>query len=268
MNNHPKTKWRFYIDRGGSFTDVIARSPDGTLLSTKLLSENPENYDDAALEAIRRFLKTPKSQPLPTDMIESVKIGTTVATNALLERKGAPVALVMTKGLRDALDIAYQARADIFALNIQKPAPFYERVIEAHERMDANGNILVPLDIPTVQAHLRKVYDEGFRSLAICLLHAYLNPEHEDKIATIAKQIGFTHVMTSAQASPLVKLIPRGQTAVLDAYLSPVLRAYVQKISTALTAPDGENSPDISFMQSSGGLANLSHFYGRNAVLS
>ena len=257
------TSWKFWIDRGGTFTDIVALDPDGDIQTKKLLSQNPENYQDAALEGIRQFLGVPKNQPLPGEKIASVKMGTTVATNALLERAGEPTALVITAGLSDALEIGYQARSDIFALNVLKPAPLYDAVVEINERLDADGQVLTVLDTSQAKTDLQALYNAGTQALAIVFLHAYKNPKHEQEIAALARTIGFTQVSTSAEASPLVKMISRGRTAVVDAYLSPILRGYTERVASAL-----EGVGELLFMQSSGGLADASNFHGRNAVLS
>ena len=198
-------KWRFWIDRGGTFTDIVARGPDGGLLTKKLLSENPENYADAALEGMRQFLGAPQNTPLPSHKIHSVKMGTTVATNALLERKGEATLLAITAGLRDVLEIGTQARDDIFALNILKPAPLYQDLIEVDERLSASGDVITPLDVEKIRQGLQAAYDTGYRALAVVLLHAYKNPEHELQIAQIARKIGFTQTSTSHEASALNK---------------------------------------------------------------
>ncbi len=257
------TSWKFWIDRGGTFTDIVALEPGGDIQTKKLLSENPENYADAALEGIRQFLGVPKNQTLPGEKISSVKMGTTVATNALLERTGEPTALAITAGLPDALEIGYQARADIFALNVLKPAPLYDAVVEIDERLGADGQVLTAPDMVKVRTDLQRVYDKGFRALAIVFLHAYRNPEHEIRVAAAAHDIGFTQISTSAEASPLIKMIARGRTAVVDAYLSPILRGYIDRV-----ADDLGDVGELLFMQSSGGLADASNFHGRNAVLS
>lgn len=259
-------KWRFWVDRGGTFTDIVAIDPNGQISTKKLLSSNPENYADAAIEGIRLCLEVPQDFPIPSDCIEHVKMGTTVATNALLERKGEKTALAITAGLRDALEIGYQARDDIFALKIDKQAPLYDRVIEINERLDASGGVLQTPNIGKAKADLQALFDQGYRSIAIVFAHAYLNPEHEQVIANLARKTGFTQVSTSHEASPLIRMISRGDTAVVDAYLSPVLRHYIDQVRSALQE-DGR-APDLLFMQSSGGLANASHFHGRHAVLS
>jgi len=261
------TGWKFWVDRGGTFTDIVACDPGGKLRTKKLLSENPESYEDAALEGIRRFLDVASDAPLPSDKIASVKMGTTVATNALLERKGEKTALMITAGLRDALEIGYQARADIFALQVIKPAPLYDGLVEIDERLDADGNVLTAPNLDEARADLQALYDDGYRSLAVVLLHAYRNPAHEKMIAELARDIGFTQVSTSFEASPLIKMISRGRTAVVDAYLSPILRSYIDRVAAAFASDKGRAS-ELLFMQSSGGLADAAHFHGRNAVLS
>lgn len=259
-------KWRFWIDRGGTFTDIVAIDPTGKLATDKLLSSNPEQYADAALEGIRRFLKHPADMPLPGEHIASVKMGTTVATNALLERKGEKTALAITAGLRDALEIGYQARDDIFALDIKKAAPLYSGLIEIDERLDARGEIIKSVDLVQTQSDLKSLFDQGYRSLAIVFLHAYINPDHEQEVAAMARTLGFTQVSTSHEASPLIRMISRGDTTVVDAYLSPILNNYIDHIEVALNASG--QGPKLLFMQSSGGLAKAGNFYGRNAVLS
>jgi len=263
MNNPRSKQWRFWIDRGGTFTDVVAVDSKGELHTKKLLSENPESYDDAALEGIRQFLGAAKTEPLSGHKIRCVKMGTTVATNALLERKGERTALAITAGLRDALEIGYQARNDIFALNIDKPPTLYESVLEITERLDADGNVITALDLGKAKTGLIDLYNNGYRALAIVFAHSYLNPAHEQAVEKLAREIGFTQITTSSGASPLIKMIYRGDTAVIDAYLSPILKRYVDKVTKALG--DG---PEILFMQSSGGLAAAEFFQGRNAVLS
>src|SRR6185295_8591942 len=252
--------WHFWIDRGGTFTDVVARSPGGREIVRKLLSINPGRYDDAALEAIRAILA---EHDASADDIAAVRLGTTVATNALLERKGAQVALVVTQGFADALEIGTQARPDIFALNIVKPDLLQKRMIEARERVTAEGDVLTPLDEGHARAELQRAYDDGFRAIAIACLHGWAYPAHERRLAAIARQIGFTQVSVSSEISGLIKFVPRADTTVADAYLSPVLRAYVDGFAHGLKT-DG----DILFMQSNGGLAHANAFRGRDAVLS
>ncbi|HWK38644.1 MAG TPA: hydantoinase/oxoprolinase N-terminal domain-containing protein, partial [Hyphomicrobium sp.] len=259
-------KWQFFIDRGGTFTDVVARAPDGRLLARKLLSENPGAYDDAALEAIRRFLGVETGAEIPAERIAAVKMGTTVATNALLERKGDATALVITGGLKDQLEIGTQARPDIFAKRIIKPDMLYRRAIEADERVRADGTIERALDIAALETELRAAKAEGIDAVAIVFMHAYAFPEHERMGADLARRIGFAQVSVSHEVSPLIKLVPRGDTTVADAYLSPVLRRYVERVSGALRSDSG--GPKVLFMASSGGLKSADTFRGRDAILS
>jgi len=259
-------KWQFFIDRGGTFTDVVARAPDGRLLARKLLSENPGAYDDAALEAIGRFLGAETGARIPAERIAAVKMGTTVATNALLERKGDATALVITGGLKDQLEIGTQARPDIFAKRIVKPDMLYRCAIEANERVRADGSIERALDLGALETELRAAKAYGIDGVAIVFMHAYAFPEHERIAADLARRIGFAQVSVSHEVSPLIKLVPRGDTTVADAYLSPVLRRYVERVSDALRS-DGEG-PKVLFMASSGGLKSADTFRGRDAVLS
>ena len=222
-------KWHFWIDRGGTFTDVVARTPDGRILARKLLSENPGAYDDAALEAIRLFLDVPSGAAIPSERIGAVKMGTTVATNALLERKGDPTLLVITRGFKDQLEIGTQARPDIFAKRIVKPEMLYSRVVEADERVRADGTVERPLDLGALEAELRSAREAGIDAVAIVFMHAYAHPEHERRAAELARTLGFAQVSASHEVSPLIKLVPRGDTTVADAYLSPVLRRYVDR---------------------------------------
>ncbi|KWT70036.1 5-oxoprolinase [Hyphomicrobium sulfonivorans] len=264
-------KWHFFIDRGGTFTDVVARSPDGNLKALKLLSENPEAYEDAALEAIRRFLDVAPGAPLPTQRIGAVKMGTTVATNALLERKGDATALVITRGLADQLEIGTQARPDIFARYIVKPEMLYTRVIEADERVRADGAIERPLDAEALRHALSQAKADGINSVAIVLMHAYAHPEHEQQAAKLARELGFSQVSVSHEIAPLIKIVPRGDTTVADAYLSPVLRRYVDRVAGALTGESAgalNEAPRVLFMASSGGLKAAETFRGRDAILS
>ncbi|MCB0993016.1 MAG: hypothetical protein KDB16_18710, partial [Acidimicrobiales bacterium] len=207
--------WQFWIDRGGTFTDVVARRPDGTLVTHKLLSENPRRYDDAAIQGIRDLLGVGADEPLPTDQIDWVKMGTTVATNALLERRGEPTVLVTTKGFADALRIGYQARPDIFALDIVLPEMLYSAVIEADERVAADGAVVRALDETAVEAALAAARAEGFDSVAICLMHGYRHTSHEAQIAAMARRMGFGQVSVSHEVSPLMKLVGRGDTTVV-----------------------------------------------------
>lgn len=256
------SRWQFWIDRGGTFTDIVARCPDGRLLTAKLLSENPEQYNDAAVEGIRRFLGVGPGEPVPVEGIGAVKMGTTVATNALLERKGERVALLVTRGFRDALRIAYQNRPRLFDREIVLPELLYETVHELDERLDAAGQVVVPLDDAQVAALLQQVHAQGIRSVAIVLMHAYKNPQHEQRVAAMARQMGFTQVSVSHEVSPLIRYVARGDTTVVDAYLSPVLRRYVDRVAAALPGVR------LQFMQSSGGLTDAHAFQGKDSVLS
>ncbi len=222
-----ESRWQIWIDRGGTFTDIVARAPDGELVTHKLLSENPGHYDDAALQGIRDVLGVAPGAPIPAADIEAVKMGTTVATNALLERRGERTALAITRGFGDALRIGYQNRPDIFARNITLPSLVYERVIEADERLSAEGEELKPLDEEVLARDLSAAYDDGIRSAAIVFMHGYRYHDHEARAAEIAKQIGFPQISVSHRVSPLMKLVSRGDTTVVDAYLSPFLRRYV-----------------------------------------
>lgn len=290
MSNRPfhrssRDCWQFWIDRGGTFTDVVARRPDGSLQVHKLLSENPGRYADAPIQGIREILGLQDNEPIPAEQIEVVKMGTTVATNALLERKGDPTVLLITKGFRDALRIGYQNRPDIFARHIQLPEMLYDQVIEVPERYSAQGEELLALeaDGPWV-AELQRVFETGVRGCAIAFLHAYRYPDHEAQVAAIAKHIGFTQISVSHQVSPLMKLVSRGDTTVVDAYLSPILRRYINQIETALIPPlleergpggevpeergSGGEVPRLMFMQSNGGLTDAHRFQGKDSILS
>ena len=222
--------WHFWIDRGGTFTDVVARSPDGHVTTTKLLSEDPERYGDAAVAAIRRLTGV-VSGPLPR---AEVRIGTTVATNALLEHKGEPTLLAITRGFGDALAIGYQERPDLFARQIVQSAPLYSQVLEIDERVDAAGTVLTPLDERAARAGMAAAYSAGLRSIAIVLVHGYRYWAHEGALARIAQEIGFTQISVSHRVGALIKLVGRGDTTVVDAYLSPVLRRYVRELTTEL----------------------------------
>ena len=255
----------FWIDRGGTFTDVVARAADGTLTPLKLLSENPEAYTDAAIEGIRRLL----GGVIDPARIGTVKMGTTVATNALLERKGDRTLLLITKGFRDALRIAYQARPDIFAKEIILPEQLYERVIEVEERLRADGSVELALDAETVRAPLDQAKAQGIDAVAIVLMHAWKNPSHEAALAKLVRKMGFAQVSVSHEVSPLVKLVGRGDTTVVDAYLSPILRRYVARVADALGAtPAGQPGPTLQFMMSSGGMTAAERFQGKDAILS
>ncbi|PZU19505.1 MAG: 5-oxoprolinase [Shinella sp.] len=259
--------WDFWIDRGGTFTDIVARRPDGSLVAHKLLSENPEAYRDPAVQGIRDLLGIGKNDAVPANRIGAVKMGTTVATNALLERKGERVALVTTYGFRDALDIGYQARPDIFAKKIVKPELLYASVIEADERVLADGTVEKALDAAALEDVLQAEFHSGTRAVAIVFMHAYRFPAHEKQAAAIARRIGFAQVSVSHEVSPLIKLVGRGDTAVVDAYLSPVLRRYVDQVASELGL-SGEDGPRLMFMQSSGGLTAAHLFQGKDAILS
>jgi 5-oxoprolinase (ATP-hydrolysing) len=260
------TKWDFWIDRGGTFTDLVARKPDGTLKAHKLLSENPESYKDAAIQGIRDLMGVARNERIPAEQINTVKMGTTVATNALLERKGDRTLLLTTKGFRDALEIGYQARPDIFALNIIKPELLYERVEEVNERVLADGTVEQPLDEAATRAALQAAFDTGIRAVAIVFMHGYRYTDHEARAGEIAREIGFTQVSISHEVSPLMKLVGRGDTTVVDAYLSPILRRYVDQVASEL----GTEGTDcrLMFMQSSGGLTAAELFQGKDAILS
>jgi len=255
-------QWEFWIDRGGTFTDIVAQKPDGTYLTHKLLSENPKHYADAAVAGIRHALNLSTDAAIPESAIASVKMGTTVATNALLERQGEPTLLLMTQGLTDVLRIGYQTRPDLFALDIRLPKPLYACCVAVEERMAANGDQLTPLNQQAALTTLHDAYAQGYRSVAIVLMHAFQYPQHEITLAAMAKTVGFTHVSASHQVSPLIKLVNRGHTTVIDAYLSPVLKRYVKRVQTAL------GQIPLLFMQSNGGLTDAPHFHGKNAILS
>ncbi|HLP90563.1 MAG TPA: hydantoinase B/oxoprolinase family protein [Nostocaceae cyanobacterium] len=259
--------WEFWIDRGGTFTDIVARRPDGKLIIHKLLSENPERYQDAAVQGIREILGISNDAVIPAEQIKTVKMGTTVATNALLERKGERTVLVITKGFRDALRIGYQNRPDIFALQIILPEMLYERVIEVEERYSDQGEELTPLNLEAVYPQLQAAFDAGIRSCAIIFMHGYRYISHEQQVADLAKQIGFTQVSVSHEVSQLMKLVSRGDTTVVDAYLSPILRRYVNQVASKLGNGD-KNHVSLQFMQSNGGLAAAENFQGKDSILS
>jgi len=254
-------KWQFWIDRGGTFTDIVARTPEGDYRTHKLLSEAP-HYADAALQGIRDLLGLGTDEPIPSEAIEAVKMGTTVATNALLERKGERTVLVVTRGFRDALRIGYQARPRLFDLNIRLPEMLYEEVVEVDGRLDARGDELTPIDLDGARVGLTTAYKGGIRSCAIAFLHGYRNPAHERAVAEVAREIGFTQVSVSHEVSPLMKLVGRGDTTVVDAYLSPILRRYVDRVASEL------GSVRLMFMQSNGGLTDARLFQGKDSILS
>ena len=259
------TSWDFWIDRGGTFTDIVGRKPDGHLVAHKLLSENPEAYRDAAVQGIRELLGLKPGEAIPPGRIGAVKMGTTVATNALLERKGERTLLITTKGFRDALRIGYQARPKIFAKEIVKPDMLFERVIEVDERVRADGTVEASPDLAAIEPELRRAYDDGIRAAAIVFMHAYRYPEHEKQVAQLARRI-FPQVSVSHEVSPLIKLVGRGDTTVVDAYLSPILRRYVEQVATALEAR--RSNARLMFMMSSGGLTAADLFQGKDAILS
>jgi 5-oxoprolinase (ATP-hydrolysing) len=257
-----RIKWQFWIDRGGTFTDIVAQRPDGQLVIHKLLSENPDFYTDAPIQGIREIMGIPQTAPIPTEQIAVVKMGTTVATNALLERKGDRTLLIITKGFGDALRIGYQNRPDIFARHIVLPEMLYEQVIEAEERYSAQGEELIPLNTQALIPQLQAAYDSGIRACAIVLMHGYRYPKNEQKISNLALDIGFVQVSVSHKISPLMKLISRGDTTVVDAYLSPILHRYVEQISSQIGAVP------LQFMQSNGGLVDAQNFQGKDSILS
>jgi 5-oxoprolinase (ATP-hydrolysing) len=256
------SRWQFWIDRGGTFTDVVARRPDGAIVTHKLLSENPERYRDAALAGIRQLLGVADGAPIPGGEIEAVKMGTTVATNALLERKGDPTVLFITRGFRDALRIAYQNRPRLFDRHIVLPEMLYAKVVEVAERVGSRGEMVLPLDVQKARSDLAAAFAEGFRSVAIVFMHGYRFTEHERQVAELAKAVGFTQISVSHRVSPLMKLVGRGDTTVVDAYLSPILARYVSQVASEL---DGVR---LFFMQSNGGLTDARRFQGKDAILS
>src|SRR4029077_1163870 len=269
--------WEFWIDRGGTFTDVIGRRSDDKLVTHKLLSENPEAYRDAAVAGIRHLLGLAPEEPVAAAQIRAVKMGTTVATNALLERKGERTLLLITKGFRDALRIGYQARPKIFARHIVKPEMIYERVVEVDERVRADGTGKKEPDLAAVRAELSAARAAGINAVAIVFMHAYRYAAHEQGVAALAREIGFAQVSVSHEVSPLIKLVGRGDSTVVDAYLSPILRRYVAQVAGDLgtsaaaasaTAPAEQNAPRLMFMMSSGGLTAAELFQGKDAILS
>ncbi|OGB23436.1 MAG: 5-oxoprolinase [Burkholderiales bacterium RIFCSPLOWO2_02_FULL_57_36] len=255
-------RWQFWIDRGGTFTDIVAKRPNGTLITHKLLSENPEQYRDAAVAGIRHLLGLQQGERIAMELVESVKMGTTVATNALLERKGEPTVLAITSGFRDALRIAYQNRPRLFDRNIVLPQLLYRQVVEIDERVGAHGDIVQPLDEVKTRVALRAAYDNGYRGIAIVLMHGYRYTQHEAEVERIACDIGFTQISVSHKTSPMMKLISRGDTTVVDAYLSPILRRYVDQVAQEMP---GVN---LQFMQSNGGLTDAHTFHGKDSILS
>lgn len=273
MTSTPKQharKYQFWIDRGGTFTDIVARKPDGTLITHKLLSENPQHYPDAVIQGIRYILELSPDQTIPGELISEVKMGTTVATNALLERKGDHTLLIITKGFKDALRIGYQNRPQIFARQIILPEMLYEQVIEVEERYTAQGDELKPVNLELLKPQLEQAYQTGIRSCAIVLMHSYRYPQHEEQILALAQEIGFIQISVSHQVSPLMKLVSRGDTTVVDAYLSPILRRYIDQVASQLnTDLSLELNPiKLMFMQSNGGLTNAQKFQGKDSILS
>src|SRR5450830_268045 len=254
--------WQFWIDRGGTFTDIVARRPDGGLATHKLLSENPGQYRDAALAGMRRLMGLACGAPLPVEQVGAIKMGTTVATNALLERKGEPTVLAITRGFRDALRIAYQNRPQLFVRHIVLPELLYGEVIEIDERMGAQGEVVMALDETAAQAALAQAHARGLRSIAIVFMHGYRYPAHEAAVAQLARQAGFTQVSVSHEVSPMMKLVARGDTTVVDAYLSPILRRYVDQLVVELPGVH------LQFMQSNGGLTDARAFQGKDSILS
>ena len=258
----PAKRWQFWIDRGGTFTDVVGKRPDGSLITHKLLSDNPEQYRDAAVAGIRHLLGLKAGEPISADLVECVKMGTTVATNALLERKGEPTLLVTTRGFRDALRIAYQNRPRLFDRQIVLPELLYSAVVEAQERVSAQGEVLQPLDEALLKKELLAHYLRGLRSVSIVFMHGYRYTGHEKAAKRIAHEVGFTQISTSHETSPMMKFVSRGDTTVVDAYLSPILRRYVEQVSSDMPGVK------LFFMQSSGGLADAHMFQGKDAILS
>ena len=254
--------WQFWIDRGGTFTDIVAKRPDGSLTTHKLLSENPELYRDAAVAGIRHLLGLASNEPITPKQVACVKMGTTVATNALLERKGEPTVLVTTSGFRDALRIAYQNRPRLFDRHIVLPELLYSLVIDANERVGAFGEVLQALDEAQLRGSLQAAYEQGFRSAAIVFMHGYRYSAHEQAAARLAREVGFTQVSTSHETSPMMKFVSRGDTTVVDAYLSPILRRYVEQVAGEMPGVP------LFFMQSSGGLTDAHSFQGKDAILS
>ncbi len=254
--------WQFWVDRGGTFTDIVACSPDGVITTSKLLSEDPEHYQDAAVEGIRRLLMVPDNAPFPSQDIDAIKMGTTVATNALLERDGEKTLLAITKGFADVLSIGTQQRPSLFDLNIRRPQALYSGVIEINERLLATGHVEKPLNEPDASNRLKKAFAEGYRAIAIVLLHADRHPQHESCVAELAKKIGFTQISTSHDVIPLMRVVSRGETTVADAYLSPILSRYVNQIRKSI------GNTRLFFMQSNGGLTDAAKFRGKDSVLS
>ena len=262
-----RPKWQFWIDRGGTFTDIIGRSPKGDISTHKLLSENSTQYKDAAIQGIRDLLCLKDEEDIPIDQIDSIKMGTTVATNALLERKGENTLLAISSGFADILRIGYQQRPKLFSLDIKLPDMLYSNIVEIEERIDINGKIIKKLDPIETKKLLKDAFDQGFKSIAIVFMHGYRHQSHEKQVSTIAKKIGFEQISVSHRVSPLMKIIPRGDTTVVDAYLSPILRRYVNQVKSAL-GPAQKGFEKLMFMQSNGGLTDANYFHGKDAILS
>ncbi|MGH8808152.1 MAG: hydantoinase/oxoprolinase family protein, partial [Noviherbaspirillum sp.] len=262
LHGEQDSRWQFWIDRGGTFTDIVARRPDGQLVTHKLLSENPEQYKDAAVAGIKRLLGIAPADSISPELVEAVKMGTTVATNALLEREGDPTVLLITKGFRDALRIAYQNRPRLFDRNIVLPELLYEKVIEVDERVSAHGDVVKQLDEAQVRRELISLYAQGYRAAAVVLMHGYRFTQHEEAIGRIAREIGFTQISISNKVSPMMKLVSRGDTTVVDAYLSPILRRYVDQVASQM------EGVRLLFMQSNGGLTDAHRFQGKDSILS
>nr|MCU0987697.1 5-oxoprolinase [Acetobacteraceae bacterium] len=254
--------WQFWIDRGGTFTDIVARAPDGALTTHKLLSENPGRYRDAAVAGIREVLGLGADAPIPPGLVEAVKMGTTVATNALLERKGERTLLIVNRGFSDTLRIGWQTRPRLFDLAITLPSMLYERVEEIPGRLMVDGTEREALDLAATRAVLEEALASGIRAVAIVLMHAWKNPAHEQAVAALAREVGFAQVSASHVVSPLIKWVGRGDTTVADAYLSPILRRYVEQVAGEL------GGTRLYFMQSNGGLAEAGAFQGKDAILS
>lgn len=261
MDPHPR--WTFWIDRGGTFTDVVARAPSGQLQVKKLLSENPEHYEDAPLQAIRECLDLDQDQSISSERVSTIKMGTTVATNALLERQGAKLCLLVTRGFADVLEIAYQDRPDIFALAIKKAQSLASRVIEVDERLDAQGQCLRPLQIGALKGPITKALEDGYRSFAVVLMHSYAFPEHEKAVGELLTELGASHISLSHQLAPEIKIVSRGDTSAVDAYLTPILRDYIARFRKHI-----DPGVSLRFMQSHGGLADADQFTGKDAILS
>ena len=250
--------WQFWIDRGGTFTDIVAQRPDGVIVTHKLLSENRDAYTDAATAGIRQLLGISADETIPHGVIASVKMGTTVATNALLERKGEPTVLAITKGFGDQLRIAYQNRPHIFAMHIKPQQQLYGDVIEVDERISADGDIIVALDEARTIETLKQARQRGFIAIAIVLMHGYRFTQNEARVATLAREAGFTQISVSHQVSQQIKIVGHGDTTVVDAYLSPILRRYIDQVSDEL------HDVPLYFMQSNGGLVRAAQFQGKD----